>query len=170
MKKGFTMLELIVVFGLIAVLSSFAVSFLETPRSTSRDARAVEDINQLVRALQLYHIDHSVYPGGDELGAGSGSFGFLVTGGYITSMPTDNQQYQGLLSKGGGACEAGGQCAYYHLAVKLQNTSSPALKNDADSNVSGLPSRDIDGISNLGNCANDFGNDLATDLCYDVTP
>lgn len=172
MEKGFTMIELLVSIGIIAVLSAISLSIFDTPRSSSRDARIVEDINQITRALELYQLDHSRYPGGNEIDTGAGSFSTLVLENYLSGVSThplgdQSYQYQGLINKNGVACSVGAECLYYHVGAKLQNRTSPALKNDADKN---FPGSGIDGISGLSNCADDLGSDIAADLCYDITP
>lgn len=61
-KKGFTMIELIVVVAIIAVLISVAVATLTPSRTKSRDAKRMQDMLQIRTAIELYHIDHGHYP------------------------------------------------------------------------------------------------------------
>lgn len=61
-KRGFTLLELIVVVMIIGLISSMAlVSFKETRRE-ARDAQRVSDIEQIRLALEQYYHDEGNYP------------------------------------------------------------------------------------------------------------
>ncbi len=60
--KGFTLIELMVVIALIAVLSSIVISVLSGAQRDAKDKRRIADIQQLQKALELYHIDHQGYP------------------------------------------------------------------------------------------------------------
>jgi len=63
LKKGFTLIELLVVIAIIALLSSVVLATLSTARAKARDARRIEDIRQLQRAVELYADDHGgLYP------------------------------------------------------------------------------------------------------------
>lgn len=61
-KKGFTIIELIVVIAIIAVLSGIIVSNVMGYESRARDAKRLADIHNLVTALNLYYTNHGQYP------------------------------------------------------------------------------------------------------------
>ncbi len=62
-RSGFTLIELLVVIAIIALLSSVVLATLSTARAKARDARRIQDIRQLQRAIELYADDHGgLYP------------------------------------------------------------------------------------------------------------
>lgn len=62
MKRGFTVLELLVVISIIGLLSGVILSSLDITRKKARDARRLSDMNQIVLALDLYYNDNGRYP------------------------------------------------------------------------------------------------------------
>lgn len=98
MRKGFTLIEILVVITIIGILSTVtAITFSSSLRS-SRDARRKADINQIKAALELYRSNNAVYPG---VGAGTGQIQTMCgtatsltdpaggTGTYLTNIPQD---------------------------------------------------------------------------------
>ncbi len=62
MKKGFTLVELLVVIAIIGILSTLSVVSLNSARAKSRDARRLSDIKQIRTALDMYYDASSTYP------------------------------------------------------------------------------------------------------------
>ncbi len=62
MKKGFTLLELLIVVAIIALLSSLGAVSVSSQRKKANDARRRADIHQLQVALEGYYVDHQKYP------------------------------------------------------------------------------------------------------------
>ncbi len=61
-KKGFTLVELLVVVAIIGLLSTLAVVALGSARQKARDAKRLSDIKQVQTALELYFSDNNTYP------------------------------------------------------------------------------------------------------------
>jgi len=61
-SKSFTLIELLVVVALIALLASIVVVSLKDVRAKARDARRKQDIAQIMKALEMYYVDHGEYP------------------------------------------------------------------------------------------------------------
>ncbi len=62
MKKGFTIIELLVVLSIIAVLSSVGITFFSTAASKGRDGRREQDIKEIQNILALYANNRGQYP------------------------------------------------------------------------------------------------------------
>lgn len=60
--NGFTLVEMIVVVGIIGVLSLVAVVSLSNARLKSRDTKRVAHIKQINDALELYYLHNGIYP------------------------------------------------------------------------------------------------------------
>ncbi len=67
-RKGFTIIELLVSVGIIAILTAIITANFATAKAKSRDAKRVSDIAQLQLALELYFDRCSQYP---QLSTGS---------------------------------------------------------------------------------------------------
>ncbi|MDP3901893.1 MAG: type II secretion system protein [bacterium] len=62
MKKGFTLIELVIVIAIIGILASIVLVGLGGFRGKSRDARRISDLKQVQNALELYFAKEGVYP------------------------------------------------------------------------------------------------------------
>ena len=65
MKKGFTLIEILIVVSIIAILITFLVPNFMGIRTRARDARRKSDLSQIQKALELYRSDQNPpgYPG-----------------------------------------------------------------------------------------------------------
>lgn len=61
-NKGFTLIELLVAIVIIGLLASIVLTNLKFARERGRDGKRLQDISQIIKALQLYWIDHGQYP------------------------------------------------------------------------------------------------------------
>lgn len=61
-KKGFTLVELLVVMGIIGILASLAVGNFRTTQMRGRDAQRKSDLKQISNALELFYADYGRYP------------------------------------------------------------------------------------------------------------
>lgn len=66
-RKGFTLIELLVVVSIISLLSTIIISSLNQARQKARDAKDIAAVNQIQKALELYHLDHDKYPSAPEM-------------------------------------------------------------------------------------------------------
>ncbi len=57
--KGFSLIELLVVMGIIAVLTALSVFNFNQARMRARDVQRKNDVKTYQEALELYRIDHS---------------------------------------------------------------------------------------------------------------
>lgn len=62
MKKGFTIIELLVVSALVALLASIVFTAITGTRARSRDSRRETDIKEIQNALNLYSVNNRAFP------------------------------------------------------------------------------------------------------------
>lgn len=61
-KKGFTLVELLVVVSIIGILTTLVVANLNSARERARDANRKSDLRNIQTALRLYYNDIGNYP------------------------------------------------------------------------------------------------------------
>jgi prepilin-type N-terminal cleavage/methylation domain-containing protein len=61
-KRGFTLVELLVVVSIISLLSSIVLSGLSVARSKARDTKAIAEIKSIQQALELYRATTGSFP------------------------------------------------------------------------------------------------------------
>jgi type II secretion system protein G len=61
-NRGFTLIELLVVISIIGLLSSVVLASLQTARQKAKNAKTVQEMNQLKIAFELYRSDKGKYP------------------------------------------------------------------------------------------------------------
>ena len=86
-KHGFTLIELIVVIGIIAILATLGLSVFGGVQKKSRDAKRKSDLKEMQTALAQYYTDNGSYP--STAGAWRGSCPSCSYGsGYTDTGPT----------------------------------------------------------------------------------
>ena len=151
-RKGFTLIEILIVVAIIGLLASTVLVGLAPAQRRGRDARRLADLKEVQNALELYYGSCGHYPGGT--GCGSATQGKLdwtqltsvLTGSNIgvNSVPNDpsaGKSYQYVTNAAGTS---------YLLAATLEDTSNPSLKAEATLTV---PS-DLTGYT--GTCGTDI--------------
>lgn len=181
LKRGFTLIELMMVIAIIGILASIIVVSLSSSKAKGRDAKRVSDIRTIQLALEEYYNDNAYYPT-SLYGAGI-SPPFST---YLSPVPTDpstggSYKFSAYNSPLNAICTTGNKPVAYHLAAVTEcndsssNTSCPTYSfNDADAikwDSGATPctgtTANFDGTS-VG-CANTTGGGLSGDNCYDVT-
>lgn len=64
-KRGFTLLELLIVIGIIAVLSMIVMGASSVIAKVSREKRVTMSCTVLETAIQAYHAEYNEWPGGE---------------------------------------------------------------------------------------------------------
>lgn len=130
-SKGFTLLELLVVIGIIGLLASILVLNLTSARRRARDTKRVADVRNLQTAAEDYFGKLGKYPV---------TIGDLVTNGNIPVWPLDP------LAPTGTTCTGNSENCYYlgifpatnpysyHFGASMEDTGSALLNQDRDCN------------------------------------
>jgi type IV pilus assembly protein PilA len=106
-RKGFTLIEILIVVAIIAILASVVLVGLGPTQQAGRDARRISDLSEVQNGLELYYNKCGYYPG-DVEAAACGTYSAnntwalmtasLVGSGIgVTSVPNDpssGQNYQ----------------------------------------------------------------------------
>ena len=95
-QKSFTLIELLVVIAIIGILANVVLVSMGRARAKARDARRLQDIDQLVKAIQMYYIEYETYPGDADDGGvqispkcNSDFKNDLINAGFLGSIPAD---------------------------------------------------------------------------------
>ena len=62
-KKGYTLVEILVVVAIIGFLAAAAVYAVNVARIKGRDAKRMADLEQIRKAMEIYYDDNKEYPG-----------------------------------------------------------------------------------------------------------
>lgn len=113
MKKGFTLLELLVVISIIGILISVTAVTYSSITKNARDARRKTDLEEIRSAIELYRSDNGEYP---NITPGASCCGATTI--YIEKVPQDplsnsqsyyyNLEDEGISYTLGAALEGGG--------------------------------------------------------------
>lgn len=79
-KKGFTLLELMIVIAIVGILATLAQPMFKTAVRKSKEAALKEDLFNMRNVMDQYYADNGKYPD---------SLNDLVDKGYIRSIPID---------------------------------------------------------------------------------
>lgn len=118
MKKGFTLIEVLIVVAIIGILASIILLGLGAFRGKGRDSRRMTDLRQVQNALELYFVKNGYYP---NVSSWSELTTNLVNAGIgiitVSNDPTTGWNY--------GYCRAASES--YVLAAYLEDVNNPAL-------------------------------------------
>lgn len=149
MRKGFSLVELLVVIGLLGVIAAVSLALLnpDTYLKKSRDSRRKADLQQIRAALELYRSDYGHYPrNGGWVNSTQGDSWIRdidtsrpLTPNYIKTVPKDPKNTGGWPMSGGYTyayfSATSSMCGTtagntYILTSKLENTSDPEINVD----------------------------------------
>ncbi len=165
-QQGFTVLELLIVLGIMTILIGLILVGLTRARSHSRDEQRVANLQTIALALQQYHDVCKEYPHNlkavetcDALSpANLGSF-IANINDYPVSTNGLNSEYDYLPLAYDG--DYPNVCTGYHLFTRLESDKAAAAKG-AKFDATG---------AGIFACANDSGNQinaLVDPLIYDI--
>ena len=122
-KKGFTLIELIVVVAIISLLSSIVISSLNVAKQKSADTAKIRVLQEFRTALNMYYNDNGSYPGSTATELAK------LTGGttkYISSV-NSNIKYKGRQSNLPTASDCTTNCPAYIAAIQLARTDNKII-------------------------------------------
>lgn len=61
-RKGFTLVEMLIVIAIIAILASVALVSVQGVRSTANDTKRISDLNKVQQQLEVYYTKNGNYP------------------------------------------------------------------------------------------------------------
>ena len=110
MKKGFTLIEILIVITIIGILTTLGTMSYVTSLKAARDTRRKTDLEQIRQALESYRSTSGIYP------VASPGISALKPS-YMTTIPTDpsTSASYGYLNP---------TSTTYSLCTKLENSSS----------------------------------------------
>jgi len=117
-RRGFSLIELLVVIFIIATLTGLLLPNLMSARQRARDTRRKQDLEAIKNSLRLYYNDNQGYPD-----AGDFSFG-TSWGEYMARVPQDPTNVQA-------------ETTYYYCtaADKEKFLLAAILENAGDSSI-----------------------------------
>ena len=87
MKKGFTLVEILVVIGIIGLLAVFMVPNLLGARDRAKEAAVKGVMHTAQLAIEAYQMENEVYPMAKNVALESLAKNYLMPGGYLASVP-----------------------------------------------------------------------------------
>lgn len=84
-RKGFTLIEILIVVAIIAILASVVLVGLGPTQQSGRDARRISDLHEVQNGLELYYNKCGYYPGTGTAGA-CGNTATTGYGGMATAL------------------------------------------------------------------------------------
>jgi prepilin-type N-terminal cleavage/methylation domain-containing protein len=61
-KKGFTLIEILIVVAIIGIMSAIVLAYLDGAKAKGRDTKRIADIKQIEQALEIYFDTCNRYP------------------------------------------------------------------------------------------------------------
>lgn len=96
-RKGFTLMELLVVIGIIAILAVFLVPNLLGAKDRAKETAVKGVMHSVQLAVEAYEMENLTYPLDNNVPLESLSKNYLMAGGYMASVPKNpftGQEYK----------------------------------------------------------------------------
>ncbi len=136
MKRGFSLLEIIFVIGIISILLTIGAPLYTSSQKNARDARRKQDLEEIRIALEQYRSNNNYYPLSLTFGAACSTSGNIQDANgnvYMTKIPKDpkcqlytytytrisssDYTLRSYLERGGTNCSGSPNCAVSGTAI-----------------------------------------------------
>lgn len=128
MKRGFTLIETLVVMAIIGLILSIVLASLSASKQKARDDKRVSDIATMRLVLEQYYDLCNQYPPTLSSTASAGCPVGQSLGSLITTMPTPPEGGSYTYTAFG----TGSVCRSYHLSAPMERAGIELLANDDD--------------------------------------
>ncbi len=157
--RGFTLVELLVVIGIISILATILLLQLGTARAKSRDAKRIADINQVRSAVEAWFDDCGSYPNSNAFGTIPCGTTTGLAPKYLAVVPLDPLTPGCTATYSGAGCygyaaNSAGVATRYQVWSELEVFNRSALGTDTDVNV-GVDWSAAAGVGVNGTAANE---------------
>ncbi len=122
-NKGFTLIEILVVVGIIGLLSAIVLVGIGPFRAKGRDARRISDLRQVQSGLELYYAKNQKYP----TAANWNALKTVLIGAGIGISDISNDP---LIGRNYGYCSTTDNYNYV-VAAYLEDIDNPILKQSS---------------------------------------
>lgn len=96
-RRGFTMIEMLVVIGIIGLLMAFLVPNLLSARDRGKETAVKGVLHSVQLAVEAYNMENLTYPPAKNAGMETLVNNYLKAGGYMISVPKNpftGEQYK----------------------------------------------------------------------------
>ena len=86
-KKGFTLIEILIVLGIIGILAVFLVPNIMGAQDKGKETAVKAVMHTVQLAVESYNMENLSYPVAKNISLYSLASNYLMAGGYLTSIP-----------------------------------------------------------------------------------
>ncbi len=132
-KSGFSLIEVLVVIGIIGLLATIVTVATGTARTKARDARRLDDIQQVKTGLDLYYNTGGGYPATDAWNTAQAASAVMACSGTDTlRVPQDpihatNSSFAYTYTQGGDSSSGCGGNVYTDYKIQFQTEARTSI-------------------------------------------